>query len=120
MRGERLEVSVTFDSARVYIASAPELRAPVVALSFERLAQAPLLLPGDPVIVLQLDGTAERRALASMDGKMAELTKIATATTLVSALPTTTSRLLDPATCGGRCTDGRCADARAGIGQRQL
>ena len=44
----------------------------MVALSFERLAQAPLLLPGDPVIVLQLDGTAERRALASMDGKMAE------------------------------------------------
>jgi hypothetical protein len=33
MRDERLEVSVTFDSAKGYIASAPELLAPVVALS---------------------------------------------------------------------------------------
>jgi hypothetical protein len=32
MRDERLEVSVTFDPARGYVATAPELRAPVVAL----------------------------------------------------------------------------------------
>jgi hypothetical protein len=33
MRDERLEVSVKFDSAKGYIASAPELRASVAALS---------------------------------------------------------------------------------------
>jgi hypothetical protein len=33
MREERLEVSVTFDERRGYVATAPELRAPVVALS---------------------------------------------------------------------------------------
>jgi hypothetical protein len=30
MRDDRLEIGVTFDSARGYIASAPELRTPVV------------------------------------------------------------------------------------------
>ncbi len=33
MREERLEVSVTFDERQGYVASAPELRWPVVALS---------------------------------------------------------------------------------------
>jgi hypothetical protein len=33
MRDERLEMSVTFDERRGYIASAPELRQPVTALS---------------------------------------------------------------------------------------
>ena len=33
MRDERFEVSVTFDAERGYVASAPELRQPVVALS---------------------------------------------------------------------------------------
>jgi hypothetical protein len=33
MRDERLEVSVTFDERRGYIATAPELRSPVTALS---------------------------------------------------------------------------------------
>lgn len=33
MREERLEVSVTFDERHGYVASAPELRWPVVALS---------------------------------------------------------------------------------------
>ena len=33
MRDERLEVSVTFDERHGYVASAPELRWPVVALS---------------------------------------------------------------------------------------
>ena len=33
MRDERFEVTVTFDERRGYIASAPELRHPIVALS---------------------------------------------------------------------------------------
>jgi hypothetical protein len=60
MSGERLEVNVTFDSARGYIASAPELRQPVVALSLANLRKRieTLLLPDN--VVLQLDGLAER------------------------------------------------------------
>ena len=34
MRDERFKVSVTFDAERGYVASAPELRQPVVALSW--------------------------------------------------------------------------------------
>jgi hypothetical protein len=37
MSSDRLEVSVTFDPARGYVASAPELRAPVMALSLGSL-----------------------------------------------------------------------------------
>ena len=37
MRDERFEVSVTFDAERGYIASAPELRQPMVALSLASL-----------------------------------------------------------------------------------
>ena len=37
MREEQFEVSVTFDARRGYIASAPELRQPVVALSLASL-----------------------------------------------------------------------------------
>ena len=37
MREERLEVSVTFDERHGYIASAPELRQPIVALSLASL-----------------------------------------------------------------------------------
>jgi hypothetical protein len=33
MRDERLKVSVTFDERRGYVGTAPDLRAPVVALS---------------------------------------------------------------------------------------
>jgi hypothetical protein len=33
MRDERLEVNVTFDERRSYVATAPELRQPVLALS---------------------------------------------------------------------------------------
>jgi hypothetical protein len=40
MRDDRLEVSVTFDSAKGYIASAPEVLAPVVALSLGMAARA--------------------------------------------------------------------------------
>ena len=47
MSGERLEVNVTFDSARGYIASAPELRQPIVALSLTSLRKRieALLMP---------------------------------------------------------------------------
>ena len=62
MREERLEVTVTFDERRGYIASAPELRPAVVALSLGGLRRKieTLLLPDDVEIVLQLDGLAER------------------------------------------------------------
>ena len=47
MRDERFEVTVTFDSERGYIASAPELRQPVAALSLGGLRRRieALLLP---------------------------------------------------------------------------
>jgi hypothetical protein len=62
MRDERFEVSVTFDADRGYIASAPELRHPIVALSLGRLRRRieALLLLDDVHVVLQLDGLAER------------------------------------------------------------
>jgi hypothetical protein len=62
MRDDRLEVSVTYDASCGYIASAPELRQPIVALSLgglRRKVQA-LMVPDEPVVVLQLDGLAER------------------------------------------------------------
>ena len=63
MSSDRLEVNVTFDSARGYIASAPELRQPVVALSLGGLRRRiEIALLSDNVrIVLQLDGLAERQ-----------------------------------------------------------
>ena len=59
---ERLEVSVTFDARHGYIASARELRQPVVALSLGGLRRKieALLLPDNVRVVLQLDGLAER------------------------------------------------------------
>ncbi len=73
MREERLEVSVTFDERRGYVASAPELRSPVVALSLGGLRRKieALLLPDEVRVVLQLDGLVERerhrrRALAQL------------------------------------------------------
>ena len=62
MRDERFEVSVTFDAERGYIASAPELRQPIVALSLGSLRKRIeiALLPDDVPVVLQLDGLAER------------------------------------------------------------
>jgi hypothetical protein len=61
MPDERLEVSVTFDAERGYIASAPELRSPVVALSLGGLRRKIeiAMLPDDVRVVLQLDGLAE-------------------------------------------------------------
>ena len=62
MRNERFEVSVTFDAERGYVASAPELRQPVVALSLGGLRRRIeiMMLPDNVRIVLQLDGLAER------------------------------------------------------------
>ena len=57
-----LEVSVTFDARHGYIASAPELRQPIVALSLGGLRRRIeiALLPDEVHIVLHLDGLAER------------------------------------------------------------
>jgi hypothetical protein len=62
MREERLEVSVTFDERHGYVASAPELRQAVVALSLGGLRRKIeiAMLPDDVRVVLQLDGLAER------------------------------------------------------------
>jgi hypothetical protein len=62
MREERLEVSVTFDERRGYVASAPELRQAEVALSLGGLRRKieALMVPDEPIVVLQLDGLAER------------------------------------------------------------
>jgi hypothetical protein len=59
---ERLEASATFDAGHGYIASAPELRQPVVALSLGGLRRRVeiALLPDNVRIVLRLDGLAER------------------------------------------------------------
>ena len=64
MREERLEVSVTFDERHGYIASEPERRSAVVALSLGGLRRKIeiAMLPDDVRVVLQLDGVAERSA----------------------------------------------------------
>ena len=58
----RFEVAVTYDASCGYIASAPELRTPVVALSLGGLQRKIeiAMLPDDVRVVLQLDGLAER------------------------------------------------------------
>jgi hypothetical protein len=60
-------VSVTFDAERGYVASAPELRQPIVALSLGGLRRRIeiALLPDDVRVVLQLDGLAERERTAA-------------------------------------------------------
>jgi hypothetical protein len=62
MRDERLEVSVTFVPAKGYVASAPELRQPVVAVSLGGLRRRieALMMSDDLRIVLQLDVRAQR------------------------------------------------------------
>src|SRR5258705_419273 len=64
MPDERLEVSVTFDE-RGYIASAPELRSAVVALSLGGLRRKieALMVPDDVRVVLQLDGLLREAGL---------------------------------------------------------
>ena len=53
---------MTYDAERGYIASAPELRQPIVALSLTSLRKRieVLLMPEESLVVLQLDGLAER------------------------------------------------------------
>jgi hypothetical protein len=60
MSGDRLEVAVTFDPAKGYVGTAPELRQPVAALSLGGLRRhiEAALLPGEPVIQLRLDRAA--------------------------------------------------------------
>ena len=55
-------MSVTFDERHGYIASAPELRQPIIALSLVSLRKRIeiALLPDDVRVVLQLYGLAER------------------------------------------------------------
>jgi hypothetical protein len=62
MSSDRLEVSVTFDAERGYVATAPELRQPVTALSLGGLRRRieAQMLPDDVVITLSLDRTARR------------------------------------------------------------
>jgi hypothetical protein len=57
---DRFEVSVTFVPAKGYIATAPELRQPVVAVSLGGLRRRieTLLLPDDVIITLNLDRVA--------------------------------------------------------------
>jgi hypothetical protein len=60
MRDERLEVSVTFVPAKGYVASAPELRQPVVAVSLGGLRRRieALMLPDSVDVRLMLDRAA--------------------------------------------------------------
>jgi hypothetical protein len=62
MRDERFEVTVTFDERRGYVATAPELRQPVLALSLGGLRRRieALMLPDEVDVRLQLDGAADR------------------------------------------------------------
>src|SRR5205807_4382054 len=62
MRTRRLEVSVTFDERRGYVATAPELRAPVVALSLSSLRRRVevALLRDGVELDLVLDALAKR------------------------------------------------------------
>jgi hypothetical protein len=58
----KLDVTVTYDARHGYIATALELRQPVVALSLGGLRRKIeiAMLPDDIRVVLQLDGLAER------------------------------------------------------------
>ena len=60
MRDERFEATVTFDERRGYVASAPELRQPIVALSLASLRKRIEIALLSDDVVLQLDGLAER------------------------------------------------------------
>jgi hypothetical protein len=69
---DKFVVAVTFDPARGYVATAPELREPVVALSLggiRRRIEA-LLLPDDVIIILNLD----RAARLERDRRRAKIT----------------------------------------------
>jgi hypothetical protein len=57
---DRLDVTVTYDARHGYIASAPELRQPIVALSLGGLRKRIEIALLSDDVVLQLDGLAER------------------------------------------------------------
>ena len=57
---DRRDVTVTYDARHGYIASAPELRQPIVALSLGGLRRRVEALMLSDDVVLQLDGLAER------------------------------------------------------------
>jgi hypothetical protein len=60
MSGERLAIAVTYDERRGYIASAPELQSPVIALSLGGLRRRveALMSPDEVIVVLSLDRAA--------------------------------------------------------------
>jgi hypothetical protein len=75
MRDDRFEVSVTFDERRGYVATAPELRSPVTALSLGDLRRRieALMLPDNVNVRLVLDRSAERvgTTIAAVDAAAA-------------------------------------------------
>jgi hypothetical protein len=62
MSDDRLQVSVTYDPAKGYVGTAPELRSPAVALSLGGLRRRidAALLPDEAIIILSLDRAAKR------------------------------------------------------------
>jgi hypothetical protein len=62
MSGDRLDVSVTFDPVKGYIATVPDLAEPITALSLAVLRRRIeiALLPDSVEVRLMLDGLAER------------------------------------------------------------
>jgi hypothetical protein len=72
---DRFEVSVTFDPAKGYVATAAELKAPVTALSLGGLRRRieALMLPDDVIVMLNLDRAArlerDRRRAAAGNGR---------------------------------------------------
>jgi hypothetical protein len=57
---DRLTIAVTFDQAKDYVGSSPDLRAPVVALSLggvRRKVEA-LMSPDEVIVMLNLDRAA--------------------------------------------------------------
>jgi hypothetical protein len=69
MSNDRLEVSVTFVPAKGYVASAPELRQPVTALSLGGLRRRieALLLPDHVVLQLDIRARREREERPAVD-----------------------------------------------------
>ena len=59
---DKLAIAVTFDETRGgYVGTAPELRAPIVALSLAVLRRRVLeLMPARPIVILNLDRAARR------------------------------------------------------------
>jgi hypothetical protein len=62
MSGDRLDVSVTFDPVKGYVATVPDLAEPITALSLAVLRRRieAALLPDEPVVHLRLDRAARQ------------------------------------------------------------